>query len=284
MYILTGFGDEISPELTEQLDVMAGEGISALEIRSVWGKNILDLTPDECARVKTTLTEKGFRISSIGSPIGKIKITDDFAPHFERFQHAVELARFFDAPFLRIFSYYPPDGGDIRKYRDEVLKRMSAKARYAQQQGVMLANENELNLYGESPEGCKDILDAVNSPNLKTCFDPGNFIIAGINPADHAYPMLKDSIVYFHIKDGLPKSKTGGAIVCLPTGEGEGGIKTILADFATTAARKDVFLSLEPHLAKAGKFQGFSGPGLFKTASDALKRTLKDISDVNGET
>ena len=58
-------------------------------------------------------------ISAIGSPIGKVKITDPFEPHMERFRKAVKLAEFFESPFIRIFSFYPPDrrGADVRPSR-----------------------------------------------------------------------------------------------------------------------------------------------------------------------
>jgi sugar phosphate isomerase/epimerase len=39
----------------------------------------------------------------------------------------------------------------------------------------------------------------------------------------------------------------------------------------------DGFFSLEPHLAAAGKYQGFSGPDLFRKASQALQTMLGDM-------
>ena len=45
-------------------------------------------------------------MSSIGSPIGKIFIDEDFPPHLERMRHAAEVAHFFGAPYIRIFSFF----------------------------------------------------------------------------------------------------------------------------------------------------------------------------------
>ncbi len=83
MITLTGFADEISSDLEEQLDVLESENIRYLELRGVWGKNVLELNEQESLRVKSRLAARGFGVSSIGSPIGKINITDDFGPHFE---------------------------------------------------------------------------------------------------------------------------------------------------------------------------------------------------------
>jgi len=62
---LTGFADEISPELDEQVNTLAEESISYMELRSVWNTNVLDLTDKELREVKSTAAERGIGISSI---------------------------------------------------------------------------------------------------------------------------------------------------------------------------------------------------------------------------
>ena len=125
MFILSGFGDEISPELNEQLDLLQGEGVLHLELRGVWNKNVLDLTDAEAARVKAELDRRGFGVSAIGSPIGKIGIDDPFEPHLARFRRALDLAEFFHAPYIRLFSFYVPEG-QAAHYRAKVLAQMRA--------------------------------------------------------------------------------------------------------------------------------------------------------------
>ena len=63
-----------------------------VEVRSAWGTNILDLDDGQLGTVRETLAEFGLKVSSIGSPIGKITIDDEFPPHLERMRHAVEVA------------------------------------------------------------------------------------------------------------------------------------------------------------------------------------------------
>src|SRR5215217_2603013 len=110
MWTLSAFADEISPDLDVQLATLAAEEIGHIEFRGVWNKNVLDLSDAEIAMVKAALAERGVRVSSIGSPIGKINITDDFAPHLERFRRALKVAAMLDAPFPRIFSFFIPAG------------------------------------------------------------------------------------------------------------------------------------------------------------------------------
>ena len=106
MWTLSGFSDEISPDPREQCQVASGLGLKYVEIRSAWNVNILDLDADQLATLQQTLKEFDLSVSSIGSPIGKIFIDEDFEPHLERMRHAAEVARRFDAPYIRIFSFF----------------------------------------------------------------------------------------------------------------------------------------------------------------------------------
>src|SRR5689334_18327900 len=105
MWTLTGFADEISPDLDLQLDTLARASIRYLEFRGVWNKNVLDLTDSELDTVKTALAHWGVKVSSIASPIGKIQITDDFAPHLAAFRRALQIAHTLETPYIRIFSF-----------------------------------------------------------------------------------------------------------------------------------------------------------------------------------
>lgn len=66
MWTLTGFADEISPELDEQVATLAAEEMRYLELRSAWGTNILDLSDDEVDRVKATLGAAGIGLAPEG--------------------------------------------------------------------------------------------------------------------------------------------------------------------------------------------------------------------------
>jgi len=114
MLKLSAFADEISPEVDEQVRVCRELGVPHVELRFVRGINVLDFSPELRAEVRDKLRGGGVGVVSIASPIGKVKINDPWLEHFDRFKVAVELAHYFQAPFIRIFSYYPPEkGGDI---------------------------------------------------------------------------------------------------------------------------------------------------------------------------
>ena len=268
MWTLTGFADEISPELDEQLDTLAEESISYMELRSVWNTNVLDLTDGELDRVKSAAALRGIGMSSIGSPIGKVPVTDPFGPHLERFRRALYAADVLEAPYVRVFSFFIPEGQDPDQYREEVLDRMGILAGEAEDSGVTLLHENEKEIYGDVPSRCVDILAGVESPALRAAWDAANFVQCGISPYKEGYASLRPYIEYVHVKDALSDSNR-----VVPAGEGDGQLPETLS--ALRASDFDGFFSLEPHLASSGKYSGFSGPELFRKAAGAFKEVLR---------
>ena len=128
-------------------------GVRHIELRSIHKTNVLDLTDLQVSEFKALLDRHGFKLSAIGSPIGKIKIDEPFEPHLKRFERAIELCKVFGTPNIRIFSYYPPEGdGDwddwrARGARPDVRRRCEL----AEKAGVRLLHENEHRIYGDSP-------------------------------------------------------------------------------------------------------------------------------------
>ena len=270
MWTLTGFADEISPDLEEQLDTLAAESMRSMELRSVWNKNVLDLTDEELGGIKTTLAERGIGVSSIGSPIGKVPVTDPFEPHMDRFRRALEAAHALEAPYVRVFSFFIPEGEDPGLYRDEVLRRMGALAVEAEGSGVTLLHENEKQIYGDVPERCREILEGVGSLALRAAWDAANFVQCGVTrPYSEAFEALRPFVEYVHVKDAV--AQTGRVV---PAGEGDGELRETVS--ALRASGFDGFFSLEPHLASAGRYSGFSGPELFRRAAGAFKGLLRE--------
>ena len=268
MLKLSAFADEISPDLNEQIRVCKELGITHVELRGVNRINVLDFDAILRQEIKTKLDDSEMGVICIGSPIGKVKITDSWAEHFERFKIAVEAAEFFEAPYIRLFSYYPPEKeGDIRRHRDEVMKRMAAKVEYVRNHHVTLLHENEVDIYGARGPECLDLMKTINSPKLRCAFDFANFVQTADHPLD-SWQLLKPYTAHIHVKDAV-----WGSGMVVPAGQGDGQVEPILIDAWNSGYRG--FLSLEPHLAAHEQFSGFSGPGLFKVGADALRALCK---------
>ncbi|WP_054027554.1 sugar phosphate isomerase/epimerase family protein [Bacillus sp. FJAT-28004] len=238
---LTCFSDEISSVLEEQLDLLEQKGINHLEIRSIWSKNILELSTEELQQLHQIIEARGFSVSSIASPIGKYPITSPFVPQLEALNRAIRAAHILKTPYIRIFSYYIPENEAKEKYREEVLQRMAQLAHVAAQSKLTLILENDSGMYGSTHEGGLEIMEHCQSPFLKFAFDPGNYVIEGIDPMLQAFPKVASDIEYIHIKDATSSPRQ-----FVPAGEGEGGLEALLIEMQKR--RFTGFLSVEAHL------------------------------------
>jgi sugar phosphate isomerase/epimerase len=278
MIRLSAFADEISPHLDEQIAALAREQIRYVDLRSVDGTNVLDLTDQQIAHTKRTLDEHRIGVAAIASPVGKVPIDSSFDEHLLRFDRAITLAQIFQTHYIRIFSFYPPNSthgrGDTpvpapSSYRNEVLRRMRAMAARARAFDIVLLHENEKEIYGDTIERCHDLHEHCSDERLRAAFDPANFIQCAQTPYPDAYDALAQWLSYVHVKDALPDGRVVAA------GEGAARWPEVLRRLR--ADGYDGFLALEPHLAYEGRFQGFSGVELFAKASQALQQLLQEM-------
>jgi len=267
MWTLSGFADEIDNDLERQCALLDELGIRYIEFRSAWGVNVLDLDDDEVARARNVLVSHGIRVSSIGSPIGKVNITDDFDEHLVRMDRAVWVAQQLGAPFIRVFSFFLTADQRPEDHRDEVIRRMGELARRAEAGGVVLLHENEKGIFGDIPERVHDLVTAVGSPSLRLAWDAANYVQVGVVPFPEGYELLRPYTDYIQIKDA--KLDTGEVVVA---GAGDGRVPETLR--ALAADGFDGFFSMEPHLAAAHHLGGFSGPENFARATRAFTALL----------
>jgi len=268
---LSGFADEISPDPIEQFDVLLRCKVKHVELRSAWKTNVLDLSDDQISTIEKLLKERGMGLSAIGSPIGKVKITDPWEPHRQRFQRAITLAHRFGTPNIRVFSYYPADDGrPWADHRTEVLRRMTIKAELADKAKLRLIHENESRIYGEDPIRVLDLFRSIPHPSFKAAYDPANYVHGGYDPLN-AWHMTREHTVHLHIKDWIHGQEKG-----VVTGAGQGRIAEVLTDALKMGYRG--FATLEPHLLGGGPTGGITGPELFPRAVSALVETLDSIN------
>ena len=267
MATLSAFADEISSDPVEQVAVLRECSIRFLDFRSAWNTNVLDLTEPDLDRFGRILADAGVGVAAIGSPIGKSTIDKPPAFELDRLKRACGIAERFRCRYVRIFSFYPPEGKRIGDYRNEVMDQMASWVAFVGREhpGLVLAHENESRIYGDLPERCVEICRRFAGPNFTGCYDFANFTHDGVErPFETAWTPLSPYVGFIHLKDW----KKGGENA-VPMGVGDGEAERILRDAA--AAGYDGFLSLEPHLAQAGQFKGFTGPDLFKKAAEAAR-------------
>lgn len=263
-YNIYAFADEASDSLDGQISALVRGGFDGIEIRGVDGENISDITEDKAKEIKKRLDSAGLRVWSVGSPIGKVKISDDFESHMEKLKHTLEISDILGSKNIRIFSFYMPEGENPDIYKDEVIERLGRMCETAEPHGIGLCHENERLIYGDSAKRCAELLRAL--PSLKGVFDPANFVMAG-EDVKGAWELLGDRIKYLHVKD----SAADGIIV--PAGEGDGQIPYIIREFAKGGGRD---FTLEAHL---WNFSGLSALENGSTDSIKHRKTYADADE-----
>jgi len=309
--ILSGFADEAANNktVTEQFAAFAALGMQYFSIRfiDVGGgvKNVMKLDPAEIRTVKSMMAEYGLRVSSIGSPIGKVKLRDIddgtknvYVP-FKKYlasdvKRACQLAHKLETKLIRGFSFYPPKGSNPQDHLSEAVDRLGQIAEVCQQAEVTFGLEVEANLVGCTGHLLAEIYRQVNHPAMLLVFDAANILVQGYSQAElfEQYLAMKPGLGWLHIKDyRSPRrlTKTGHVDEdalkhFVPADVGDSGHERILRDLAQSLPSLEgklqrrgvpgVFLDLEPHLKGGGQFGGFSGPDGMGVALRSLCRVL----------
>jgi len=276
-FTLSAFGDEIAVKLHEQLDVLTRLGIGGLELRTVWGKNVLDLDDEEAHKVAALCGDAGVVVSAIGSPLGKSPIDGAIDAEIGKLDRIMRTAEIVGTQRLRVFSYYPPDISTNVRYDEYVapaVERLARLADHAATHGYELLLENEKEIVGDTVDRCAAILRMLDRPNVRFVWDPANFVQVGeAKVTERGWPLLGAAIGYIHIKD----AHLANGEVCA-AGEGDGQVLELLTNLRDTGYQG--VLALEPHLAIAGHSGGFSGPDGMAYAVQALRRLMEQAGCV----
>ena len=242
---ISGFYDEVSSNLDEQIALVRELGEKYLCPRRIDGKNIADYTADEFReKIKPRLDAAGIGFSSIGSPIGKVRLDDEegFNRQLAQLKELIAIAEMMNCKYIRVFSFFVPQGGDYSVYKDKVIEKMKKFVGVAEGSNVVLLHENEKKIYGDTADRAAEVYEGVASPHLKLCYDASNFIQVGENP-NEAFEKLKDKVVYYHIKDCDKDTR-----VEVPMGLGSTDYKKIFDELEEMDY--EGFMTLEPHTAK----------------------------------
>jgi len=251
VFKLSAFADEASKNFSEQIKALAENGLSTLEIRGVNGTNIANITPAEAKEIRKQLDDAGIKVGALGSPLGKIAITDPFAPERDKLCRLLELCDILGTSRIRMFSFYIPKTEDPEIYFDEVGERLNGFLETAKGSGVTLCHENEKGIYGDIASRCLRIHKAL--PELKGVYDPANYLQCGEDTLA-AYDAVAPYLEYIHIKDAAHDGNI------YPAGSGDCNITELLR---RCAANGHTELTAEPHL------KVFSGLEALETSAGA---------------
>ncbi|MFN7730435.1 MAG: TIM barrel protein [Pirellula sp.] len=307
--LLGGLADEAANQKTamQQFCAFAALGLKYYTLRFIdAGKgiqNVMLLEPDSIAKILELQREYGLSVSSIGSPIGKIKLVDRddgttnrYVPFQEYLQRdvrrACELATQFDCKLIRGFSFYHPRGESPEGYLSQAVDQIGEVVRVCDSYGLTYGLEVEANLVGQSGKLLAQIYDAVRHPALMLVFDGANLVCQGMSTDQvmDEYLAMKHGMGWIHIKDYRRPAVRASHVdeeslsAFVPADLGDCGHEAIFRDIkrdypallerAASRGLPGFFVDLEPHVKGGGQFGGFSGPDGFGVALRGLCRVL----------
>lgn len=309
--ILSGFADEAANQKTavQQFAAFAALGLQYYSIRFIdvgeGVKNVMKLNRGEIQKIRHLQDEYGLNVSSIGSPIGKVKLLDvedgtknayiPFAKYLSgEVKKACELAHAFEAKLIRGFSFYHPKGTDPKEHIPQAVDQLGQIAELCHRSDLTYGVEVEPNLVGETGYLLAEIYRQVNHPAMVLIFDAANIVVQGYTAGEllEQFHLMKPGLGWVHIKDyhhPKPVTKTGHIdedmlANFVPCDKGDSAHEALLRELARVLPQMErklrrrgipgVFLDLEPHLKGGGQFGGFSGPDGMGVALRSLCRVL----------
>jgi len=307
--LLSGFADEAANQKTaeQQFCAFAALGLRYYTLRFIDAgdgiQNAMLLSDASIAKIQSMQREYGLTVSSLGSPIGKVKLIDQedgtnnrYVPFAEYLAkdvvRACDLANRFGTKLIRGFSFYHPRGTDPESHLGQATDQLGAIASECDKHGLTFGLEVEANLIGQSGKLLQKLYQGVNHPAMVLIFDGANLVCQGMSTDQvyEEYLAMKDGLGWVHIKDyRRPSVRTAhvdeeSLASFVPADEGDSGHEAILRDIKRSypeilkrlAARgiPGLFFDMEPHVKGGGQFGGFSGPDGFGIALRAFCKVL----------
>jgi len=257
---LAVINDEITQDFERACSIVARDfGLQWIELRSLWDKNVTELSDKRLEDAKKILAEHNLRVTDIASPLFKTdwpgapiskqsERRDQFHSHFDAsrqdqlLEKCISLAKFFNTDRIRCFDFWRLD--DAKPYRTAINQKLRQAAERCAKENLILLLENEPSCNTATAAESVAVLNAIPNRNFMLNWDPGNAAAIGTVPYPDGYRLLPTNrIGHCHCKDVL--HKPGKKYEWAPVG---GGIIDWVGQLQ--ALQRDGFryaLSLETH-------------------------------------
>ena len=266
---ITAFGDEISPNLDEQFEELKAQGVSGLDLRTAFGKNVSILTDEEVDQVSAIASSHGMPIHAIGSPVNKVKYSPEGAEQeLQKLQRIGEIAKRVGTRRIRIFSPETDPQDTLARWED-VRAFMRPQVDYAESEDLVLMHENDGHFFGAFPGNCQRLLAEFAGPHFRAIYDPGNAMHVQSNTMTDWFPWLLPHLDTIHVKDAV---RSDGHFVY--AGQGDGDFVSLFRFLKEHGWNGP--LTMEPHANMTGSGgQYLSGREQFGQAVACLRSVLR---------
>jgi sugar phosphate isomerase/epimerase len=229
--------DEISQDFDHACSVASRDfGMSWIELRSMWDKNITELSQAQIAEAERILVKYNLQVTDIASPLFKTNwpgaplssysskadlhgaAEATFKQQDEILERCIALAKQFKTGKVRCFDFWRLD--DVAPHRAAIDEKLRATAEIAGKQGVQLILENEFACNTATGRESARIMNAIQTPHLALNWDPANAVMRGeVDAFPAAWELIpKSRIHHCHCKNAVQSAD--GKIEWSPVGKG----------------------------------------------------------------
>jgi sugar phosphate isomerase/epimerase len=259
---LSAFADEIDGDIDVQFEQLVHHDIKLLDLRSAFGKNVMQLTDDEVDQILDKTERLGICLNCVGSPVNKVKTSEAKAEdELAKVVRSGEIAKRAGINRIRVFT---PETNDW----EELKAWVGPQVDHAVKNDLLLMHENDGHYYGAYPDQAKRLFDEFGGTNFRAAYDFANAVRIGFKAMDDWFPWLLPHLETLHLKD-----EKNGKVV--PAGDGEGQVIETLAWLKEQGW--EGVLTIEPHLQLAGDRGGFTGVESFAIATNTLKGVIEKL-------
>ena len=229
--------DDISQDFDHACYVISHDfGLGWIELRSMWGKNVTDLSATQVDATNKILAKYSLQVTDIASPLfktdwpgaptspygsrddlhGAAEVT--FKEQDEILVRSISMAKQFKTGKVRCFDFWRLD--DVVPYRAAIDEKLRSAAEAAGKQGILLVLENEFACNTATGREAARTMNAIQTPHLTLNWDPANAVMRGeLDAFPGGWEALpKDRIHHCHCKNAVKSAE--GKIEWSPVDKG----------------------------------------------------------------
>ena len=191
--------DVFSPDVAAAAAGMRELGLRGAELRTINGRNILEVGKEELDCAIAALRECELEIVAIATPLLKCSL-DDWKTQSKQAERAFDIAALAGARIVRVFS-----GARVAEPEtvfERVVDMLQDLADKAARQELVIGLENDRACNISTAQEMAGVLAAIDHSNLQVVWDPASAYISGEKPFPSGYHMLDTTrIALVHAKD-----------------------------------------------------------------------------------
>lgn len=212
---------QLDQELERSLEILVSRGIKYVEVDTLLGKPVEGLSKTEAYKVKQLIDHYKIKVSNIASTLffmcplndsssvgdlsephrGFPYYKGDFTSHLNTLCRCIHLAELFETDKIRIFGFRKKTEGSIDKLKELLARRLEKAVRIAEKYKIILILENCHYTYLPTGALTWEVVQKIDSPNLRLLWDPGNTVKGGGVPFPGEYYLIRKAIAHVHVKN-----------------------------------------------------------------------------------